>query len=176
MPFHPSLCHSHVRDYKGMMPFHRAATHGHNELLQLLLSKDRDANIVMERRNKHGATALLAAVAAGHIDCIQTLLDAGAVLTTTDKVRQRPAGERRRCARFLYVGVCARGWAPLVPLLTLLLPPSAPCPFALFTVWTKRAPCRRRQRPRACRQTAPQASLVQRCRGRGRRRCSRQCH
>jgi ankyrin repeat protein len=73
-----------------MMPFHRAAIYGHDELLKVLLEKDPDRTIVLERRNRQGATALLAAVASGQTNCVMTLLEAGANLLTVDKVR----GER----------------------------------------------------------------------------------
>ncbi|GAB6030003.1 hypothetical protein CHUAL_005695 [Chamberlinius hualienensis] len=55
----------------GRNPIHYAADYGQSEIIQYLLEKGADANSV----DKHGITALLAAIWEGHTKCVKLLLE-----------------------------------------------------------------------------------------------------
>lgn len=71
--------------------FHRAAEHGHNDILQVLLDRDESTtkSLINARDilNMSGMTALHMAANVGHANCVRTLLNAGAdvAATTTDR-------------------------------------------------------------------------------------------
>ncbi|VDM40703.1 unnamed protein product [Toxocara canis] len=55
---------------EGRYPIHYAADYGHTDIVQYLLSKGADVNVL----DVHGITALLAAVFEGHKDIVFLLL------------------------------------------------------------------------------------------------------
>jgi len=62
------------KEINGRCPVHYAADYGQKEILEFLISKDVDVNI----KDKHGITALLAAIWEGHTECVRLLLANGA--------------------------------------------------------------------------------------------------
>lgn len=58
----------------GRAPIHYAADYGQKEVIEYLTSKGADVNAV----DKHGISALLAAIWEGHTDCVKLLLQKGA--------------------------------------------------------------------------------------------------
>ncbi|GAU98812.1 hypothetical protein RvY_09905 [Ramazzottius varieornatus] len=58
----------------GRAPIHYAADYGQKEVIEYLISKGADVNAV----DKHGISALLAAIWEGHTDCVRLLLQKGA--------------------------------------------------------------------------------------------------
>ncbi|OQV19134.1 putative Myotrophin [Hypsibius exemplaris] len=58
----------------GRAPIHFAADYGQREVIEYLLSKGADVNAV----DKHGISALLAAIWEGHTDCVKLMLEKGA--------------------------------------------------------------------------------------------------
>ncbi|XP_043246498.1 myotrophin-like [Amphibalanus amphitrite] len=58
----------------GRSPIHYAADYGQLEVLKYLLSKGADLNVL----DKHGISAILAAIWEGHTDCVKLMLEKGA--------------------------------------------------------------------------------------------------
>ncbi|XP_043596537.1 myotrophin-like [Bombus pyrosoma] len=58
----------------GRTPLHYAADYGQSEVVRYLLEKGANANVT----DKHGITALLAAIWEGHTNCVKLLLEKGA--------------------------------------------------------------------------------------------------
>ncbi|XP_055329076.1 myotrophin-like [Paramacrobiotus metropolitanus] len=58
----------------GRPPIHFAADYGQREVIEYLISKGADVNAV----DKHGISALLAAIWEGHTECVKLLLQKGA--------------------------------------------------------------------------------------------------
>ncbi|CAL1283652.1 unnamed protein product [Larinioides sclopetarius] len=58
----------------GRLPIHYAADYGQTEVLSYLIEKG--ANI--EAKDKHGISALLAAIWEGHTSCVKLMLEKGA--------------------------------------------------------------------------------------------------
>ncbi|GFW33664.1 myotrophin [Trichonephila clavipes] len=58
----------------GRLPIHYAADYGQKEVLNYLI--DKGANI--DAKDKHGISALLAAIWEGHTSCVKLMLDKGA--------------------------------------------------------------------------------------------------
>uniref|UniRef100_T1JLU3 Uncharacterized protein n=1 Tax=Strigamia maritima TaxID=126957 RepID=T1JLU3_STRMM len=62
------------KDIDGRPPLHYAADYGQKEVIQYLIEKGADLN----SKDKHGISALLAAIWEGHTDCVRLLLQKGA--------------------------------------------------------------------------------------------------
>ncbi|KAJ9594080.1 hypothetical protein L9F63_014492 [Diploptera punctata] len=62
------------KEIDGRPPLHYAADYGQGDVIQYLLSKGADVNA----KDKHGISALLAAIWEGHTDCVKLLLERGA--------------------------------------------------------------------------------------------------
>lgn len=62
------------KEIDGRPPLLYAADYGQEHVIQYLLSKGANVNA----KDKHGITALLAAIWEGHTYCVKTLLDKGA--------------------------------------------------------------------------------------------------
>ncbi|KAK9505237.1 hypothetical protein O3M35_009332 [Rhynocoris fuscipes] len=62
------------KDIDGRPPLHYAADYGQKDVIEYLVSKGADINA----KDKHGISALLAAIWEGHTVCVRTLLDKGA--------------------------------------------------------------------------------------------------
>ncbi|XP_046383304.1 myotrophin [Ischnura elegans] len=58
----------------GRPPIHYAADYGQSDVMQYLITKGANVNA----QDKHGISALLAAIWEGHTDCVKILLDKGA--------------------------------------------------------------------------------------------------
>ncbi|CAB3375876.1 myotrophin-like [Cloeon dipterum] len=58
----------------GRLPIHYASDYGQLEVIKYLVSRGADVNA----KDKHGITALLAAIWEGHTDCVKLLLESGA--------------------------------------------------------------------------------------------------
>lgn len=63
----------------GRSPIHYAADYGQLEVLEFLLSEGADLNVL----DKHGISAILAAIWEGHSDCVKLMLTKGASKTGT---------------------------------------------------------------------------------------------
>ncbi|XP_069684698.1 myotrophin [Periplaneta americana] len=61
-------------EINGRPPLHYAADYGQGDVIQYLLSKGANVNA----KDKHGISALLAAIWEGHTDCVKLLLEQGA--------------------------------------------------------------------------------------------------
>eukprot|EP00037_Helgoeca_nana_P002118 m.31902 g.31902 ORF g.31902 m.31902 type:complete len:129 (-) comp12376_c0_seq1:236-622(-) len=68
----------------GRCPIHYAADSGHTAVVEYLISKGAE----VDKRDKHGITAVLAAIWEGHVDTVKVLLEKGA-----DKSGKAPGGE-----------------------------------------------------------------------------------
>ncbi|XP_055375467.1 myotrophin [Condylostylus longicornis] len=79
-------------EISGRCPVHYAADYGQKEILEFLISKGVDVNL----KDKHGITALLAAIWEGHTECVRLLLANGAVKegTTPDGTNYIDAAEK----------------------------------------------------------------------------------
>lgn len=62
------------KEIDGRPPLHYAADYGQGDVIQYLLSKGAEVNA----KDKHGISALLAAIWEGHTDCVKLLLEQGA--------------------------------------------------------------------------------------------------
>ncbi|GLH12376.1 hypothetical protein R5R35_011698 [Gryllus longicercus] len=62
------------KEIDGRPPIHYAADYGQGDVIKYLVSKGADVNA----KDKHGISALLAAVWEGHTDCVKLLLEQGA--------------------------------------------------------------------------------------------------
>lgn len=62
------------KEIDGRPPIHYAADYGQRDVIKYLISKGADVNA----KDKHGISALLAAVWEGHTDCVKLLLEQGA--------------------------------------------------------------------------------------------------
>lgn len=62
------------QDINGRTLLHYAADYGQSEVISYLISKGADVNIL----DKHGISALLAAIWEGHTTCVKILLNSGA--------------------------------------------------------------------------------------------------
>ncbi|XP_078668915.1 myotrophin-like [Branchiostoma floridae x Branchiostoma belcheri] len=58
----------------GRMPIHYAADYGQLDIIKVLLEKGADVN----KQDKHGISAVLAAIWEGHTECVKYLLEKGA--------------------------------------------------------------------------------------------------
>ncbi|XP_014246826.1 myotrophin [Cimex lectularius] len=67
------------KEINGRPPLHYAADYGQRDVIEYLVSKGADINA----KDKHGISALLAAVWEGHTVCVRALLDNGAEKTGT---------------------------------------------------------------------------------------------
>jgi len=63
------------KEIDGRPPLHYAADYGQGDVIEYLLSKGANVNA----KDKHGISALLAAIWEGHTDCVKLLLERGAV-------------------------------------------------------------------------------------------------
>lgn len=70
-------------EINGRMLIHYASDYGQTEVVNYLISKGADVNAI----DKHGISALLAAIWEGHTQCVKTLLNSGA-----SKVGKTPDG------------------------------------------------------------------------------------
>ncbi|CAH1399971.1 myotrophin isoform X1 [Halyomorpha halys] len=71
------------KEIDGRPPLHYAADFGQPHVIEYLVSKGADINA----KDKHGISALLAAIWEGHTSCVRTLLDKGA-----EKIGSAPDG------------------------------------------------------------------------------------
>uniref|UniRef100_A0A1B6EBN3 Uncharacterized protein n=1 Tax=Clastoptera arizonana TaxID=38151 RepID=A0A1B6EBN3_9HEMI len=62
------------KEIDGRPPLHYAADYGQQHVIEYLITKGADINA----KDKHGISALLAAIWEGHTLCVRTLLDKGA--------------------------------------------------------------------------------------------------
>ncbi|BES91893.1 Ankyrin repeat [Nesidiocoris tenuis] len=62
------------KEIDGRPPLHYAADYGQRDVIEYLLSKGADINA----KDKHGISAVLAAIWEGHTTCVRVLLDKGA--------------------------------------------------------------------------------------------------
>ncbi|XP_046979424.1 myotrophin [Schistocerca americana] len=62
------------KEIDGRPPIHYAADYGQGEVISYLVTKGADVNA----KDKHGISALLAAIWEGHTDCVRLLLEKGA--------------------------------------------------------------------------------------------------
>jgi ankyrin repeat protein len=70
---HPGLVFSRIVNF-GDTPLHAAASHGHKHMVQLLLAKGADVNVV----DQNGQTPLHDTAGSGHTDVVELLLAKGA--------------------------------------------------------------------------------------------------
>ncbi|CAM1307958.1 Uncharacterised protein g4722 [Pycnogonum litorale] len=61
-------------ELNGRQPIHYAADYGQAEVIEYLIQKGANINA----KDRHGITALLAAIYEGHTDCVKILLKKGA--------------------------------------------------------------------------------------------------
>ncbi|KAL4708972.1 hypothetical protein ACJJTC_005833 [Scirpophaga incertulas] len=83
----------------GRVPLHYAADYGQTTVLNYLLDKGADPNMV----DKHGISVILAAIWEGHTDCVKTLLNHGASKNgkTPDGVPYLEAAEKEEIKELL---------------------------------------------------------------------------
>jgi len=62
------------KEIDGRPPIHYAADYGQKEVIQYLIEKGVDLNA----KDKHGISALLAAIWEGHTDCVKLMIEKGA--------------------------------------------------------------------------------------------------
>ncbi|XP_063219765.1 myotrophin [Bacillus rossius redtenbacheri] len=65
------------KEIDGRPPIHYAADYGQKDVIKYLISRGADVNL----KDKHGISALLAAVWEGHTDCVKILIENGASKT-----------------------------------------------------------------------------------------------
>jgi len=68
----------------GRSPLHYAADYGQQDVIRYLITKGANVNAV----DKHGISALLAAIWEGHTECVRLMIDSGA-----DKSGRTPDGK-----------------------------------------------------------------------------------
>lgn len=80
------------KEVDGRPPIHYAADYGQTDVIHYLITKGADVNA----KDKHGISALLAAIWEGHTDCVKLLLDKGASKegTTPDGTSYLEAAEK----------------------------------------------------------------------------------
>ncbi|CAG0914987.1 unnamed protein product [Notodromas monacha] len=71
------------KELDGRYPLHYAADYGQNDIIAYLI----DRGAAINAKDKHGISALLAAIWEGHTKCVKALLDRGA-----DKTGLAPDG------------------------------------------------------------------------------------
>jgi len=83
----------------GRNPIHYAADYGQLEVLQYLVDKGADLNVT----DKHGISAILAAIWEGHTDCVKLMLSKGASKTgsTPDGTSYLDAAEKPEMKQLL---------------------------------------------------------------------------
>jgi len=62
------------KEIDGRSPIHYAADYGQREVIQYLVDRGAEVNA----KDKHGITALLAAIWEGHTECVRLMLQKGA--------------------------------------------------------------------------------------------------
>ncbi|OTF82670.1 myotrophin-like protein [Euroglyphus maynei] len=83
----------------GRRPIHYAADYGQKEIIEYLIQLDADVNSL----DKHGISALLAAIWEGHIECCRLLISNGAKIDgrTPDGISYIDAAENVEIKRLL---------------------------------------------------------------------------
>ena len=77
---------AHHQGLYGYTPVHEAVSHGHSEVLELLLEHEGDPNC----RANGGYTPLHLAASTGNVDCVRVLLDNNADFLSTDEYGKTP--------------------------------------------------------------------------------------
>ena len=77
-----------VRDGSGKTAIHYCASNANEQVLELLVSRDRSA---LDTPDNSGRTPLHAAVIAGNVNVVESLLSLGANINAQDNERHSPA-------------------------------------------------------------------------------------
>lgn len=100
-----------IRDPSGSTPLHIAASLGHCDIVEYLISN----NAIIERNDSFGQTPLIKATAGNHETTCRVLLEAGADVNVVDKNKNTPLHIAAKYNSFACVLALLENHAPLFP-------------------------------------------------------------